>query len=159
MFPSTRGRLIAFFATLLLAATLAAFLFVPSKLILILGAVLGGLSVGVVVYYLPGAVRDLRQRRFDRVSQLTLGILLGWASVAMTRGQATAIRLTGDLSLSNSPVVVVYLIVAILAGVLHITAPGYDEDVGVPARNWNNLIIALMAGGGAAAVLLAIDTR
>ena len=141
--------------TLATAALVVAVLFIPRS-ILVLGAILIGVSTAVTIYYVPAAVDALRRDRLDRVGQLALGIVIGQLSTTIARLWAAAVRVTGDHALADAPIVLIYIALGILAGALHITAPGTGEN-GVPKRNWIVLLTAITAGLLVACLLVWLD--
>lgn len=95
--------------------------------------VFNGLFLGVVgtvtVVFFPLFWRAIRVRNFDRVSQLTIGIILTWFSLILSRGTSALIEATDEATRQHAaPVIAFAAYIAILGGILHVTAPGMVED-------------------------------
>lgn len=95
--------------------------------------VFNGLFLGVVgtvtVVFFPLFWRAIRVREFDRVSQLTIGIILTWFSLILSRSVSALIEATDEATrLTAAPVIAFAAYLAILGGILHITAPGMVEQ-------------------------------
>lgn len=95
--------------------------------------ILNGIFLGVVsavsIVFFPLFWRAVTHKAFDDVAQLTMGIVLAWASLIIARltsvfGQAT--DAAGPLSSSAPVALATYL--AILGAILHITAPGMVDS-------------------------------
>jgi hypothetical protein len=92
------------------------------------------LSVAVVVAYGDGAFRALFARHPDKFAMLTLGIVVSWASTAISSTWSILWRLSGQPSWwVNSYPNSFGLYIALSAAVLHITAPG-AVDGRIPKR-------------------------
>ena len=151
-----RSRLTRTAVVLVAAYWIAAF-FVPAPLVIVgFSYILIAIAVAVTVAYLPSVVQALAEDRLDRVAQLTIGIVLSWMAIIMARGWGNAIRILDQDWMRNSPIVGFYLFISILAGVLHITAPGVINGK-VPQRNWIILGCAIGAGSLVAGVLIGMQ--
>lgn len=139
--------------TLLLAALLASLGFallanvVPtSSLINVLNGVFMGVMAAVLVIWVPGLYRALRQRRFGRVSQLVVGISLIWVAMGLQRGFSVFFRSVGQPNwLSNSPWLALIIYIAVIGGILHIIAPSTSDDGALPTQERWTLGIAFAA--------------
>lgn len=88
-----------------------------------------GMVVAVTVVFFPLFVRAISQRKFDRVAQLTIGIILTWLSLIISRSVNAMGKVLGNTEvLATSPMVTLAAYLAILGGVLHVTAPGMLDD-------------------------------
>lgn len=149
-------------STLLIGALGAIFIytiglaFIPVKLfIAILNGIFIGITVAVAIVYMPLICWTMRQKNFDRVSQLAIGIGCLWAGLFGNRVWALYNRLYGNASDAlNSPVVAAMIFIAIAGGILFVTAPGYPPvgDYTSDHEPWGgknrNLLISLSTIGG-----------
>lgn len=142
------ASLVALSVYLVLAAAL------PTR---ILVAVMNGLFLGMVVsvsvVFAPLIKRAVLLRDFDRVAQLTIGIFLSWTSLIISRSVNTYGKIfdkPGEAAGSGMVAVAAYL--AILGGILHVTAPGMVDD----KLKYNKGLLALAAMVGAVAAAVAI---
>lgn len=133
-------------AVLVCAVYWAVAALVPSiVLIQVLNYVLIAISVAVTVAYIPDVYDAIRMDRVDRVAQLSLGIALSWTAVFINRSWVGVIRLSDQDWMRVSPVIGFYVLLSVLAGILHITAPG-AIDGAIPRRN--QVILGLAIGSG-----------
>ena len=96
------------------------------------------ISVGSVVLFAYGvdAWAAARKRYLDHGEQLTLGICVGFAAVVFGGIWALLWRLAGQPAwMYNSDFNAFMAFLVIIAGTLHITAPGAINGI-VPRRNW-----------------------
>lgn len=101
-------------------------LVVPKHILLpVMSAACVGIVGTVTVIFSPLIIRALKDKEFDRVSQLMIGMLLMWLSLLGSRFTSLYIDITGDVSVSQSPVVAFLAYMAVIGGALHITAPGF----------------------------------
>lgn len=115
-----------------------------------------GMIVAVTVVFFPLFWRSVRQRRFDRVAQLTIGIILTWLSLILSRSASTYSRILGDTStMTGSHVVTLAAWLAIVGGILHVTAPGMLDDK--LRYNRGLLLLAALIGVGVAAVAIILQ--
>lgn len=143
-------------AILLIAAYWVAAFFVPSTyLIQVLNYVLISVAVAVSIAYLPDVYQAIRMDRVDRVAQLSLGIALSWTAVIINRSWVGLIRIADADWMRASPMIGFYVFLSILAGVLHITAPG-AIDGQIPKRNRITLGLAVAAGILAALLVIGL---
>jgi hypothetical protein len=114
------------------------------------------LSVAVVVAYGDGAFRAMFARHPDKFAMLTLGIVVSWASVALTSTWSVLWRLSGQPAWwVNSYPNSFGLYIALAAAVLHITAPG-AVDGRIPKKLMIHLgLIAAIVTSLAIAVVIA----
>lgn len=120
--PSTR---LAFGALLagLVFAVLA--IFVPTNILLpVMNSICLGVVGAVTIVFAPLIARLFRDKEFDRVSQLIAGMLLMWLSLLGSRFTSLYVSITGNVDIVNSPVIAFLAYLAIIGGVLHISAPG-----------------------------------
>jgi hypothetical protein len=112
-----------------------------------LNFIMVSVAAAVVFTYLPPVFAALRMGKLDRVSQLTLGIAVAWVGYLINRIWANAILVFPDHSdwMRTSPVIGFYVLLTILGGVLHLTAPGAISH-SIPARNWAWVGIAFAIG-------------
>ena len=102
------------------------------------------LAAAVAIAYLPVCFEAVMARSPDRVQQLSLGIVLSWASTLMVSVWYTAYRYSGRPVWMMDANVYGYMVyLQILGGVLHITAPG-AAGKGIPRRNW--IILGVSTG-------------
>lgn len=121
---------------LVLFAVIAAALYAVLALLLperFLMELFNGVFLGVVgavsVVFFPLAIRAIRNKTFDRVSQLVVGIILTWFSLIGSRALSVLINATGEATrIAASPIIGLLAYMAILGGVLHVTAPGMVEN-------------------------------
>lgn len=127
-------------------------LFVPNSILLpVMNALCIGIVCTVTVVFTPLIKRSLQDKSFDRVSQLMVGMLLMWLSLIGFRGANLYIAITGKAAeVASSPVIAFLAYMAILGGVLHVTAPAV-----ISQSDWkkNRKTLAI---GVAAGLLLAI---
>ncbi len=124
---------------------LAAFLLPSILLIQVLNYVLIAIAIAVSVAYLPNVYEALKMDRIDRVAQLSLGISLSWLAVLINRSWVGVIRITDADWMRTSPMIGFYVFLSVLAGVLHITAPGAIDGI-IPKRN--QIILGAAIGVG-----------
>jgi hypothetical protein len=86
--------------------------------------------VGVVtIVFFPLMRRAWHDKAFDRISQLVTGMALMWLSLLGSRLASLYISITNDANgVAQSPVVTFIAYIAILGGVLHISAPGMSKS-------------------------------
>jgi hypothetical protein len=104
------------------------------------------LSIAVVVAYGDGAVKAVFAKHPDKFAMLTLGIVVSWASTALSSVWSVLWRLAGQPSWwVNSYANSFGLFIALAAALLHITAPG-SVDGRIPRKLMIKLgcIIALV---------------
>lgn len=95
----------------------------------LLNGIFLGMVGAVTVVFFPLFWRSVRQKKFDRVAQLTIGIILTWFSLILSRSLNVLGKITGEtVALASSPLVTLAAYLAIVGGVLHITAPGMMDD-------------------------------
>lgn len=114
---------------------------IPSQLLVqVLNGIFLGLVSAVSIVFFPLFWRAITHRSFDDVAQLTIGIVLAWSSLIISRSTSVFGQITNTTSgLSNSAPVAFATYLAILAAILHITAPGMVESKLV----YNRAILAL----------------
>lgn len=122
--------------------------------------VLNGVFLGIVgavtVVFFPLFLRSLRAREFDRVSQLTMGIILTWFSLILSRILSVYINATSPAMREVvTPLIAFVTYLAILGGILHITAPGMVEEKW--KYNKGLLAVALVIGLLIAAVAVYVQ--
>jgi hypothetical protein len=133
-------------AILLVAGYWMAALLLPSIILIqALNYVLISVALAVSIAYLPDVLHAIRMDRVDRVAQLSLGIALSWMAVLINRSWVGVIRVTDAEWMRTSPVIGFYVFLSVLAGVLHITAPGAVDGV-IPKRNQIILGVAIGVG-------------
>lgn len=132
---------------------LLSIIIVPAHVLIpILNGIFLGLVGAVTVVFFPLFWRSIRQKRFDRVAQLTIGIILTWASLILSRSASTINRIVGPEAVTNTHLVTLAAYLAILGGVLHVTAPGMLEDK--LRYNRGLLALSLLIGGVIAGVAI-----
>jgi hypothetical protein len=150
-------------AKLLIWAVIASILFLIAKifipnppLINLLNGIFFGVSVAVAIVYSPLIRYSLTYNKFDRVSQLSIGIGLIWVSMAFQRLWAGYNRFFGSpLNAANSTETALIVYIAILGGILFVSAPGY-ADTQPPVFGGENrklLLIFGMLGGLATSIM------
>lgn len=133
-------------ATSLIALYWIAAIIIPMDiLITLLNVILIAIAIAVTVSFFPGVIEAIRKDSADKVSQLILGIILSWTAVILNRSWSSIARFYDEEWMQNAPIVGFYIYLAILAGTLHITAPGALNGV-VPKRNWITLGCAIASG-------------
>jgi hypothetical protein len=145
--------LVLILAALTLAFSVLAMVLSVPILIQVLNYMLVVTAVAVTVSYWPGVMYALKQRQPERIGLMTLGIVMSWVAVALGRSWTGLVRVLDDPAMTRAPIVAVYLMIAIVAGALHLAAPGASS--GVPRRNW--IVISVTAGIGAGLALLALS--
>lgn len=123
----------------------------------LLNGVFLGMTGAVCIVFAPLFWRAVRDRAFDRVTQLTFGIILNMAALFLMRGVSVASRTFGSDAVRDTlwPALAVYL--AILGATLHITAPGMvDEQL---RYNRSILLVALLVGFAIAFCTVLIQSR
>lgn len=140
-----RSRIVRVAFVLVAAYWGAAFFVPPTLLIQTLNYVLIAVAVAVTFAYLPDVLHAVQMDRVDRVAQLTLGIALSWTAVIINRSWVGLIRINDADWMRASPVIGFYVFLSILAGVLHITAPGAIDGT-VPRKNWVTIGVAIAIG-------------
>ena len=112
------------------------------------------IGVTVVTAYMPMALRALLSKNPDRVGQLSMGITLGFSSLVFSGLWFLLWRMGGQPAWMLSSEFAGFVIwMSILAGVLHVTAPGAINGM-VPRRN---LIILGLTMGAAVAIFLLVE--
>jgi hypothetical protein len=136
--------------------------FVPSvTLIAILNGVFLGVAVAVTIVYAPLIWFSIFKFKFDRVSQLSVGIGLLWFSVISQRFWSFLFRYYGSQQdWLNGYFISAVTFVSIIAGGLFVTAPGYPPEPPIePIDLWGSnrrLLTLLGIIGGVAAFALSI---
>lgn len=150
---------------LLNAALIAAIVYialavlVPSRyLIEVLNGLFLGLVAAVTIVFFPLFLRAVQTKNFDRVSQLTIGIILTWCSLIVSRSLNTIGRVTGTMdTISSSQFVAFAAYLAIVGGILHVTAPGMVEDK--LRYNKGLLLLAVVIGSVVATVAVILQRK
>lgn len=134
-------------------------LFVPNNVLLpIMNAVCIGIVCSVTIVFLPLIQRSIKDKSFDRVSQLMIGMLLMWLSLIGSRGANIYIGITGKADeVAASPVVAFLAYMAIMGGVLHLTAPALVSQ-SEWQRNRKVLTIGVVSGLVLALVVLLLQS-
>ncbi len=157
----TRYRLIMWAVIALLIYTLLALTVPPPMLIAILNGVFLGVAVAVTIVYAPLVWFTIFKFKFDRVSQLAVGIGLLWASVIAQRFWSFLFRYNGSpASWLNGYFISAVTFASIVAGILFVTAPGYPpESRPIPVELWGanrKLLTVLGTIGGVTTFVLSI---
>ncbi len=92
-------------------------------------AVMDNLFIGVVgavtIVYMPLIQRALTDKKFDRVSQLSLGIVFTWVSMIGTKIASLYVTTPASpIKAINVYILSALAYLAVLGGTLHVTAPG-----------------------------------
>lgn len=119
---------------------------VPNMILL---SLMNSLFLGVVgmvtIVFFPLFIRALKDKAFDRVTQLTIGIILTWFSMIGGRIASVMITTTGEASrIAISPYIAAIAYLAIVGGILHVTAPGMVEHEW--RYNKRLLVVGLLVG-------------
>lgn len=153
------SRKLVSFALMAAALYFVLLLTVPAGL---LTEVFNGVFLGIVgtvtVVFFPLFVRSIRKREFDRVSQMTIGIMLTWVSLILSRSISTAVNAAGpELRTQAAPLIALAAYVAIIGGILHVTAPGMVEN----EWRYNKRLLAtgVIVGLIVAAVTIAVQRQ
>jgi hypothetical protein len=130
-------------------------------LIAVLNGIFLGVAVAVTIVYAPLIWFSMFKYKFDRVSQLSVGIGLLWFSVIAQRFWSFLFRYNGSPeSWLNGYFISAIGFVSIIAGVLFVTAPAYpDEPPLTPIDLWGGnrkLLILLGLAGGVTTFVLSI---
>jgi 4-amino-4-deoxy-L-arabinose transferase-like glycosyltransferase len=130
---------------------------IPNRFLLeVFNCLFLGVVGTVTVVFFPLFLRAIRVREFDRVSQLTIGIILTWFSLILSRGVSVAIQATDEQTrLAATPLIAFAAYIAILGGILHVTAPGMLE--GKWRYNKGILAIGLLVGAVIATVAIILQ--
>ena len=100
--------------------------FMPAQMLVsVLNSVFIGTVAAVAVVFLPLFIRAFQDNKFDRVTQLWAGITLVWIALASrVVANIYVVSYGGDASIvANSAVMAFSVYLAILGGILHVTAP------------------------------------
>lgn len=111
----------------------------------VLTYVLIPVSVAVAIKYLAAYLAELREGRSGRSAHLVGGISYTWIADATASIWAVAAYITGWDWMRNHTVVGIYILLLILGGVLHLTAPR-GSDGRIPTRAWWILGITIVGG-------------
>ena len=105
--------------------------FVDSRILIsVLNGIFFGISAAVLIVYSPLIHYTITNNVFDRISQLCIGIGLVWLSMVAQRGWSMYNRFFGNINATaNSPFTGFIVFVAILGGVLFVSAPGYNNSL------------------------------
>lgn len=123
------------------------------ELMTILNGIFLGIVVAVVIVYSPLIWVTVRKPKFDRVSQLSLGIGLLWLSIA---GQRLYWIIWHSYGAPNewrsNPFLAAMVFLSIVGGCLFVTAPGYppetsEETIELLGSNRNMLLFLGAIGG------------
>lgn len=107
------------------------------------------ISVAVVTTYMPVWIRTLCKERMDGPEALSLGIGCTWTGEIGQRLWSIVWRgLDQPYWMTQSTLLPLFLFLAVVGGIQHITAPGVINGV-IPTRNW----IALGVSMGVATLL------
>jgi hypothetical protein len=100
----------------------------PTIFIVLLNSLFFGVSVSVIYVLWPLAWRAIKTHQFDRVSQLSVGIIVSWLSVVSVRIASAISHNIGKLGyFATSPIISLSTYMSILGGILYITAPGMAD--------------------------------
>lgn len=138
--------------------------FVESTMLLvILNGIFLGISTAAVIVYFPVISFALNRNNFDRVTLLAIGISLLWFSMMGQKVYSIIWQANGSPSdWHSNPFLVILAFMAIIAGALFVTAPGYppseDKLPSVsPMLGENRYLLFFLGGvGGIAALILSI---
>lgn len=152
----TRRKLIVFTAAAAVLFFVLDHFFPAAFLVQIFNGMFLGLVGAVAVVFFPLFWRAITRREFDRVSQLSIGIILTWVSLIISRSLNVIGQTQGDLNRLPPSAIALAAYLAIIGAVLHITAPGMVEQRWV--YNKGILIAAVFAGLliGATAILFQV---
>lgn len=95
-----------------------------SMLIDLINGLFFGVCISVLMVLIPLVGRAIVTPTFDRVSQLTMGMFIVWIAVTTMRAFSVFRRATEQTNLVNSPVISAASWMAIIGGLLYISAPG-----------------------------------
>lgn len=132
---------------------------VPTPVLIeLLNGLFLGLAFSVSVVFAPLLWRAIKVKRFDRVAQLTVGIILTWISLALSRlASVVGVIVDRPGSMVGSHIVGLAAYLAVLGGILHITAPGMFEDR--LQYNRGILVFAFVVGLGIAAATIFLQRQ
>lgn len=157
----TRFRLAMWALVAALLFTVIEWLVPNAAVIAIFNGIFLGVIVAIGIVYAPLVWYSLKLNRFDRVSQLSVGIGLLWLSTAVARGWSFYFRYKGaPQAWQNSWVISLIAYLAIIGGALFVTAPGYPPvDATEPIALWGanrKLLLTLGAIGGITTFVLSV---
>lgn len=122
----------------------------------VVNGMLFGVSIMVTWAYGPGAIASIRAKELNRVEHLMLGIALAWMATGLSRLWVLMLINLGkpDWMIGNHILPFIYFLI-VLAGVLHLTAPGTVPDAAGKLRtNWRYVVMALLIGAPFTVIVL-----
>lgn len=142
----------------------------PARMIELLnGAYFGVLATVFVVWWRTGweAIRGIG--RYGRVQRFALSIALQWIAFSMLRGLSAVVRSADDLNwVRDSHAAAIPLFIAVIAGIMQVTAPGMGPDpeegkrtpsqLFVQGRDKPLLLLGLAVGLIVACVVIAFES-
>lgn len=155
LIEALRGNTVFRNALLVVAGYWSLAWLVPNKiLIAVLNMTLIAVCVMVLFVYAPYALQLWKHTKLDKVQQLTLGIVVSWLGLLLARSWVVTIWTFDQLAwMRSSAFIGFYVFLAIIAGVLHITAPRSEDE---PMISWTlsqRIGITVLFGGVAATIL------
>lgn len=156
MIRFTTARIVMWAAFLTAGYFLLAKIVTPTLLLDVINGAFLGVLVAVFIVYSPLVWDSLWNSKFDRVSQLSIGIGLLWLSIGMTKGWEGFIKYSGNPAcLANHPLVGYIAFVAVCAGSLFVTAPGYHSTATpIPFGGGNRKLLLIFGALGAFVALV-----
>lgn len=159
----TRFTLILWAIGLSLAYFAVSLVVSPPYLINILNGIFIGIVIAVIIVYAPLVKESVISNKFDRTSQLSIGIGVLWLSIAMSRIWSAYYSYKGSsIQLLNHPIIGYITFLAIIGGILFVTAPGYYLD-GEKRPNFGGknlkLVVSFAILGGILASIISFNTN
>lgn len=151
------NRVIVFGIAAFVAYWLAA-LFIPQQTLLnIINPLSFGAAAGIVVTWLPAAIRAIKEESRGGEWLLILAIFFTWLVVAMQRIYAIAFNwYESPQSWVDGPMPAFFSYSYLIAGLAFLTAPEVNSE-GMRARGFWTLLIAVAIGGFVAGALFVVN--
>lgn len=120
-----------------------------------------GISIAVIILYLPVALEVFRTKRMTAGQQLAAGICITWFGTALNRGYNLAWRVRypdQEMFLLTSDFVNFTIWLILIGGILHTTVP--DLHTGeIRRRSWLFLVAAIGLGAVVAGFIIGYELR
>lgn len=128
-------------------------------LLTLMNGLLFCVAISVVFTFSRDTLRIVMAGRVDREDYLLLGIVVAWTSVACLRAWVTVWRfLDRPPSWVDDPILGLFILWAILAGALMMTAPSAFKGR-IPAKNWAKLGFTVCVGSIIAFIVIFLKGR
>lgn len=141
----------------------------PARMIELLnGAYIGVVVTVVLVYWRTGVAAILGVGRYGRVQRFALGCALQWLAFTMLRGLSAFMLSFDNMGwIRESHLVAIPVLMAVVAGVMQVTAPGMGPDPEdldqspsqfVHGRDGPMLLLAVTLGLIVACIVIAFES-